>query len=57
MMDKFKILLQKQEETFHGEMNVQEYVDFRISSDEEARKKGKFRKLSHWLHHTHITNL
>ena len=56
-MDKIKIMIGKQEETFHGELNIQDYVDFRISSDEEARKRGKFRKISHWLHHTHISNL
>ena len=56
-MDKIKIMIGKQEEAFHAELNIQDYVDFRISNDEDARKRGKFRKISHWLHHTHIDNL
>ena len=55
-MDKIKIMFQKQEETFKGDLNVQDYVDFRISSDEDARKRGKFRKVGHWLHHSHVEN-
>jgi len=49
-------MITKQEEAFHADLNIPDYVDFRIGSDEEARKKGKFRKISNWLHHTHIDN-